>query len=568
MFSEQHAESGGGTRKAGGGNRMRFFALVMGVFLLPVILMAYSSNPPLGLTGAPGEGTCGGCHNPVTAGSGVTVTPAGGLTYTPGGPPVSLVVALTSSGGFELSSRVLNDNSQAGTLTAGTSSGVGTSGSIQYAYQTARAASWNLTWTPPATNVGNVVVYVNGVIGGSTYTNSYTLTPATTAPSETISVSSSALTFAYDGTTTPAGQTVQVTSSGAAIPFTTSVSTSSGGNWLSATPAGGNTPMGATVTASPAGLSVGTYTGTVTVASTGATNSPLTIAITFNVTGTPPPVMPTISSTPSALSFDVSAVGGTATPQMLTVKSSDASALAVSAVAATTTGGSWLSVSPSSSTTPAPFAVSVTTTGLAAGTYHGAVTLTSAGASNSPVTVAVTLTVGTPPPPVTSPVQFSLNVVDKQAGGSDDLLLTGSGAVDSSGNVSGSGQFTRYTPSTTKGGTNHTVSTGSWSAVSVVSYTPASSSSTSGGVLVLKVSLRTSGESATRTSATMRIADTGSDSGVTLTITGGDTFAPTGTGHVSITAPVTGCPAPGGGDSGGTPTPGPPHRHGVDGHGD
>ena len=568
MCFDQQVISGGGMQLRSAGSRMRYLALILGIFLLPVVLMAYSSNPPLGLTGAPGEGTCGGCHSPVTAGSGVTVTLAGGLTYTPGGPPVSLMVALTGSGGYELSSRVLNNNSQAGTLTAGASSGVGTSGAIQYAYQSARAASWTLSWTPPATNVGNVVVYVNGVQGGSTFTNSYTLTPATTTPSETMSLSSSALTFAYDGTTAAASQSVQVTSSGAAIPFTTSVSTSSGGNWLSATPAGGNTPMGVTVTANPAGLTVGTYTGTVTVASTGATNSPQTIAVTFNVTGTPPPAKPTISSTPSALSFDVTAVGGTAAAQMLTVNSSDASALAVAAAAATTSGGNWLSVSPASGTTPASFTVSVSTTGLVAGSYMGTITITSSGAANSPRTIPVTLTIGAPPPQ-TSPVQFSLNVVDKQSGGADDLLLTGSGSVDNSGKVTGGGQFTRYTPSATAGGTSHTVSTGSWSATSVVSYTPASSTSTSGGVLVLKVSLRTAGESSTRTGATMRIADTGNDSGVTLTITGGDTFAPTGTGHVSITAPTTGCPVSGGEDSGTTPTPTPtPHRHGQDGHGD
>ena len=137
MYFDQRARSGGGSRARNVANRMRFPALALSILLLPVVLMAYSSNPPLGLSGAPGEGTCAGCHSPLTTGSGVSVTFPGALTYTPGGPPVSLIVALTSgaNSGFELSSRVMNDNSQAGSLTAGTASGVGTSGSIQYAYQ-------------------------------------------------------------------------------------------------------------------------------------------------------------------------------------------------------------------------------------------------------------------------------------------------------------------------------------------------------------------------------------------------------------------------------------------------
>ncbi len=198
--------------------------LIVTAIMLPVIVMAYSSNPPAGMSGAPGESTCAGCHGPTTAGSGVSVTfPNSVLTYTPGGPAIPLTVALASgSGGFELSARVQNDNSQAGTLTAGTASAVTTLGSIQYIAQTSRASSFPFTWTPPATNVGNVVIYVVGV-SGQTYTNSYTLTPAGPVTPETIAVSSSSLTFSYSGTT-PATQSVQVTSSGAPIPFTTSVS--------------------------------------------------------------------------------------------------------------------------------------------------------------------------------------------------------------------------------------------------------------------------------------------------------------------------------------------------------
>jgi len=553
MGIEQTASYMHGARSRSVRHLTRNIAVITGGFLLPAVLMAYPSNPPLGLTGAPGEGTCASCHSPLTAGSGVTIT-FGSLTYTPGGAAINLMVAMSPGvqDGFELSSRALNNNSQAGTLTAGANSVVSTSGSVQYAYQSGPDVSWALTWTPPATNVGNVVMYVTGIVGGGgTFSNSYTLTPAAgpPPPSPTLSASPSALTFASSGTTPPA-QTIQVTSSASAIAFTTSVSTSSGGNWLSATPAGGNTPLGVSVTANPAGLATGTYTGTVSVASTGASNSPQTVGVTFNVTAVPPPPpVPTLVSTPSALSFSAATAGSTVAAQSLHVTGSDASALPVAAAASTSSGGNWLAVTPGTGTAPADFSVSVTTSSLTAGHYTGAITLTSSGASNSPLNIPVNLTIGSTPPPQTGPLQFSLDVLDKLSGGPDELLLAGTGSVSGTGRVTAGGLFTRFTPSSEEGQI-HVVSTGSWTASSMVSFTPLSATSTSGGVLVIMVNLSTAGGSTTP--ATMRIAQTGSDTGVTLTITGGANFTPTGAGQDSIVASSGsgGCPAPGGGGGG------------------
>src|SRR5262249_51400308 len=53
----------------------------------------------------------------------------------------------------------------------------------------------------------------------------------------------------------------------------------------------------------------------------------------------------------------------------------------------------WLSVSPTSGTAPSAPSVSVNITGLTAGTYNGAITVSATGATNTPVTVPVTLTV-------------------------------------------------------------------------------------------------------------------------------------------------------------------------------
>ncbi len=527
-------------------------AKITAILSAPVILFAFSSNPPTGMTGAPGESTCAGCHGPLTTGSGVTVTfPS--MTYTPGGAAVSWTVNSPSgSGGFELSTRVQTDNSQAGSLTAGTASAVSTSSSIQYIYQSSRASSWTFTWTPPATNVGSVVVYVVGVSGG-TFTNTYTLTPAATSP-ETLTLNTSSLTFTYSGSPV-ATQAVQVTSSGAPIPVTTVVGTSSGGTWLTATPPGGNTPLGVTVSVNPAGLAVGTYTGTVTVASTGATNSPQTVAVTFNVTVAAPPTLPTLVLSSSALNF-TAAMGGTATPQNVQVSSSDSSTLAFTAAAATTSGGTWLSVSPASASTPSAEMISVSLTGLAVGTYQGTVTFTSSGASNSPVTVNVTLTVTSTTPPTTSPAQFSFTVSDKQQGGTDTLLLDGSGSIDAGGHVTGSGHFTRTSGGTPGcsvrdddgGSTGSTVvASGTWTATSVTSESlvTGGGGTRSGGVIVLAVNISTTGSSSS--TGSLRIASTGNDTGVTFSIDGGATFVP-GTGRVSITTASSGS---GGSASGG-----------------
>ncbi|PYT21776.1 MAG: hypothetical protein DMG57_37575 [Acidobacteria bacterium] len=183
------------------------------------------------------------------------------------------------------------------------------------------------------------------------------------------------------------------------------------------------------------------------------------------------------------------------------------------------------------------------TTGLATGTYHGSIMITSTGAANSPLTVPVTLTIGTTPP-ATVPLSFSQTVVDKQAGGMDEMLLTGTGSVSSSGNVTGGGRFIRYTPNSNSG-PDHIVSSGTWRATSVVSYTAAREGP--GGVLVLNVNLNMSGGGA---DCTMRIASTGSDAGVRLTITGGASFMPTGVGQVSVTS--TGRGRGSGVDGGGT----------------
>lgn len=102
---------------------------------------------------------------------------------------------------------------------------------------------------------------------------------------------------------------------------------------------------------------------------------------------------PSLVVNPTSLSFS-GAVGSTAQAQNLSIASSGADQNFTAAASVTTpVGGSWLSVSPDSGTTPSNLTVTVDFGGLAEGSYNGMITITASGASNSPVTVPVSLTV-------------------------------------------------------------------------------------------------------------------------------------------------------------------------------
>jgi uncharacterized protein (TIGR03437 family) len=191
------------------------------------------------------------------------------------------------------------------------------------------------------------------------------------------------------GGAAPAAQTIAVTGAGSSpLNFTATASNSSGVNWLTVTPAAGSTPATLTVTANGSNLSQGTYVGTVTISSTGAAGSPQNIPVTLTVSSTP-----SISLTPATLAFSYQAGGTTPAAQTVQVASSSG-ALAFTAAAATSgSSGNWLTVSPASGTTPGTLTIGVTPAALVAGTYAGTITVTAAGAGNSPQTLPVTLVV-------------------------------------------------------------------------------------------------------------------------------------------------------------------------------
>jgi hypothetical protein len=112
---------------------------------------------------------------------------------------------------------------------------------------------------------------------------------------------------------------------------------------------------------------------------------------------TPPPT-PNLSAAPTTMSFNYQTGGATPASQPILVSGTAASYTAAAS------GGAWLSATPTSGgKPPGSVNVSVNPAGLAANTYNGMVTIASAGATGSPQTVNVKLTVTAAPTPPPTP---------------------------------------------------------------------------------------------------------------------------------------------------------------------
>ncbi len=122
-------------------------------------------------------------------------------------------------------------------------------------------------------------------------------------------------------------------------------------------------------------------------------------------------------SSASSVFFDYT-IGGTVPPQTVNVTSSGSS-ISFNATVTTASGGNWLAVSPTAASTPAAITLSAepsVLSNLAAGTYNGTVHITaSTGRANSPLTIPVTLAVGSGATLSASPSSLSFSYQTGQA---------------------------------------------------------------------------------------------------------------------------------------------------------
>lgn len=137
-------------------------------------------------------------------------------------------------------------------------------------------------------------------------------------------------------------------------------------------------------------MSTGPHAGTITVSASGATNSPDTICVTLTVNAAPPSI--SLSTIQAGFSYTL---GGSA-PASRTVAVTNAGGGTLAWSAAS--GSSWLTVSPNSGSGPGTLTLGINTAGVTAQTYNGSVI--ASGATNSPQTISVALTVSAAAPVV------------------------------------------------------------------------------------------------------------------------------------------------------------------------
>jgi uncharacterized protein (TIGR03437 family) len=270
----------------------------------------------------------------------------------------------------------------------------------------------NVSTTTTSPAAAYVVVYGNpsGLVANTYSGYLYvTLTPSNSslgAESQTIPISfpvgsgtvtapgivtPTSLTFAYQTTviatsTTLPSQSVLVSGAGAYTVSAPTYASGQTGGWLATSASNGTAPGSFSVSINnPGALAASStpYTATLTV--TTASGSTATVSVSLLVTGST-----VLVAYPGTLNFAYTAGGGIPSSPLY-LNASDSSAIPVSATTTTT----WLSVT--GQTQPNTGTV-VTVSGnnlssLANGIYTGAITVTAAGAANSPVNVPVVLTV-------------------------------------------------------------------------------------------------------------------------------------------------------------------------------
>lgn len=176
--------------------------------------------------------------------------------------------------------------------------------------------------------------------------------------------------------------------------FLASASTT-GAPWLQVTPNSGTTPATLTVSIVPQAISAaGVYSGLIQVSNV-TDSTQLTIPVTMTVSGA------TLSASPQALSYSLTAGSPTPLSQVVQVSGS------VNTNFTVTSDSAWLTTSPASGTTPSGLTVFASAANLTPGNYTGVLTI-SGGATTS---IVVNAAVSANASPTISPTSLSFQFV-------------------------------------------------------------------------------------------------------------------------------------------------------------
>lgn len=157
-----------------------FYSMLTAIPVGLLILVGFSGGQGGSFSGSPGDSgnTCTQCHAPSGANFGGTPNLTGFPTNYVPGQTYNLTLAISGSSsskfGFNLTAEQLSNNAKAGTWTAGTGSQLRNNGATAGLTHTNAGPlnTWNVAWTAPATNVGDVVFYFATVQANNNGANS------------------------------------------------------------------------------------------------------------------------------------------------------------------------------------------------------------------------------------------------------------------------------------------------------------------------------------------------------------------------------------------------------------
>ena len=334
----------------------------------------------------------------------------GGGTYIATPSPVVFNVAAGT--GTASQTVALSTSGSGGTVTLSTSGGA-TWLQVSPAFVTLTTGSpvnFTATVTPGALAPGSYSAFIN-VSSGSTQVLSIpvSLTVGASTGTGGVTANPGSLVFSFASSASPSSiQSVQVTTTSNTFEnVIVTPTTNSGGNWLSTNQPSfaitSSIPATLYVTVNPSGLTTGSsYTGNIALqtADFGVINVPVTVNV-----GTTSGGGGTLTATPNPVNLVIAAGSTTPASQTLSVTSTGAA----TTVSAQTSGLNWLTVNPIAAQvgagSPGTFTISANPSGQSSGIYNGSVILTPAG--GTPLTIPVTVTLGTAATIVLNPQVFS-----------------------------------------------------------------------------------------------------------------------------------------------------------------
>ena len=248
-----------------------------------------------------------------------------------------------------------------------------------------------------------------------------------------LSLNTQSFSFSFTQGESPATSQLSLSNLGTApANFTATAATTTGGNWLHVAATSGavnpTQPTTLTITATPGNLAVGTYNGSVVIASAD-TGQQIAVSVTMAVSAPPQKIL--LSQT--GLTFIAVAQGGNPLPQSFGIINVGQGSLSWTASTTTLSGGAgWLSINQGSGTVAQPYLdvsnvhVQIDASQLAAGDYYGQIQVKSSGASNSPQVLSIELSVlqaGENPGPEVSPTGLIFTDAGSGTPGSQDVMV-------------------------------------------------------------------------------------------------------------------------------------------------